>query len=50
MKTKTTPKKRPKGPISVGVILAAAAISLMMQGTAQAWWTMSMYLVWRGGW
>ena len=49
MKASTTQKRRPKGLISVGVVLAAIVISLMMQGAAQAWWQMT-WLVWRGGW
>jgi len=50
MNTNATQKGRPKGLISVGVVLAAITISLMMQGAAQAWWGLSMYLIWRGGW
>jgi hypothetical protein len=50
MKTSATKEKKPKGLISVGVVLAAIAISLTMQGAAQAWWGLSMYLIWRGGW
>ena len=49
MKTSITQRRRPKGIISVGVILAAIVISLMMQGAAQAWWA-PFYLIWRGGW
>ncbi|UCG58359.1 MAG: hypothetical protein JSU70_02405 [Phycisphaerales bacterium] len=50
MKTETAQKRRPKGLMNAGVIVAAVVISLMIQGSAQAWWTMSLYLVWRGGW
>jgi len=50
MKTSTAQERKPKGLISVGVVLAAITISLMMQGAAQAWWGLSMYLIWRGGW
>ena len=38
MKTSITQKRRPDGLISVGVVLAAIVISLMMQGSTQAWW------------
>jgi hypothetical protein len=49
MNSSTKQKERPKGLISIGVVLAAIVISLLMQGTAQAWW-ISSWLVWRGGW
>ena len=49
MKTNKTQKRRPKGLISVGVVLAAIVISLVIQGAAQAWW-LPTWLVWRGGW
>ena len=39
MKTNTAQKRRPKGLISIGVVLAAVVISLLMQGAAQAWWS-----------
>jgi hypothetical protein len=50
MKENTTQKRRPKGPIRVGLVVAAIAITLMMQKAAHAWWLMGSYLVWRGGW
>ena len=49
MNTNATQKRRPKGLIRVGIVLAAIVISLMMEGAAQAWWGWSI-LVWRGGW
>jgi len=49
MKTSTAQERRPKGLISVGVVLTAIALSLMMQGAAQAWWH-PILVVWRGGW
>ena len=45
-----TQKRRPKGLISVGVVLAAIVISLMIQGAAQAWWGTISFFVRRGGW
>ncbi len=52
MKTHTAQKRSSKGLINVGVVLAAFAALLLMQGAAQAWWSMasSTWLVWRGGW
>jgi hypothetical protein len=50
MKTSMTQKRRPKGLISVGAVVAAIVISLMMQGAAQAWWVGPLFIVWRGGW
>ena len=49
MKTSIAQEGRPKRLLSVGVVLAAIVISLMMEGAAQAWWSYS-WLVWRGGW
>ena len=49
MKTNKTQKTRPKRLMSVGVVLAAIVISLMMQGAAQAWWSVG-WVIWSGGW
>ncbi len=50
MKTNTTQKRRPTGPISTGVVLLAILALLLMQGQAQAWWPRTTWLIWRGGW
>ena len=50
MNANKTQERRPKGQISVRVVLAAIVISLVIQGAAQAWWVGPLFIFWRGGW
>jgi len=52
MRTKVnqTQKTKSTGPINAWVALIAGATLLLLAESAQAWWLMDAYLVWRGGW